>query len=196
MEATASKTEKPLEPPVRILVQTLTHLVPGKECFERMFFILDRICQHHWNCDFDVPKFRRASYNCQFAFNNRRCFFLVDYGESQNDDDVPILFYEWTGETLKPAQHLAADPKIQAGLKDFHFTRQPKKREELEVPIPRLVKSRLYYEEHLSDSEMDHMRKHPEDMEWLKAHIRPRLWRKFVVEMNAYRSDSDPVIKE
>lgn len=106
METTASKTESsvlnPLrpEPPVRILVQTLTHLVPGNDNFERTDFILNRICQHHWNCDFSVPKFRWAAYNDQFAFNNRRCFFLVDYGESQNDDDVPVLSYKWTGESL------------------------------------------------------------------------------------------------
>ena len=98
--STASKSERSPEPPVRILVQTLTHLVPGNDSFERTDLILNRICQHHWNCDFSAPKFRWASYNTQFAFNNRRCFFLIDYGESQNDDDVPILFYEWTGDTL------------------------------------------------------------------------------------------------
>ena len=97
---TASKTEWSPEPPVRILVQTLTHLVPGNDSFERTDLILNRICQHHWNCDFSAPKFRWASYNTQFAINNRRCFFLIDYGESQNDDDVPVLSYEWTGDTL------------------------------------------------------------------------------------------------
>lgn len=88
------------EPPVRILVQTLTHLVPGSGNMERSFFMLDRMCQHHWNCDFEAPRFRWASYNAQFASNNRRCFFLVDYGESDNDEDVPVLPYEWTGESL------------------------------------------------------------------------------------------------
>lgn len=86
--------------PVRILAQTLTHLVPGRDNFERTDFILNRICREHWDCDFSVPKFRWASHNDQFAFDNRRCFFLVDYGEAQNDDDVPVLCYEWTGEIL------------------------------------------------------------------------------------------------
>ncbi|KAE8414051.1 hypothetical protein BDV36DRAFT_266426, partial [Aspergillus pseudocaelatus] len=44
-------------------------------------------------------KIKKYPYNDQFALNNRRCFFLVDYGESQNDDDVPVLSYEWK-ETL------------------------------------------------------------------------------------------------
>lgn len=98
MEAAAPKTAT--EPPVRVLVQTLTHLVPGTDGLERSFFILNLVCQHHWNCDFQTPKFRCSSYNDFFAFNNRRCFFLVDYGESQNDDDVPVLSYAWTGESL------------------------------------------------------------------------------------------------
>lgn len=105
-EVTATKIEKSMRipinpgPPVRILVQTLTHLVPGGDNFERVDFILNRICQDHWNCDFQCPKFRWASYNDQFALNNRRCFFLVDYGESGDDDDVPVLSYDWTGESL------------------------------------------------------------------------------------------------
>ncbi|KAF2785783.1 hypothetical protein K505DRAFT_290765 [Melanomma pulvis-pyrius CBS 109.77] len=194
---TASKTERSPEPPVRILVETLTHLVPGNGSYERTYAILHRICQHHWDCDFTVPKFRYATYNCQFAINNRRCFFLVDYGKSQNDDDVPVLYYEWTGETLKPLPRLATDPEIQAKLKeDLPFTRQRSKREKREVPIRRLVKSRLHYEEYIKRSETDYMREHPEDIMWLKAHLRPRLWRTFVAAMNASRSADDPVMKE
>ncbi|KAF2105731.1 hypothetical protein BDV96DRAFT_655306 [Lophiotrema nucula] len=197
METTASNIGGSPEPPVRILVQTLTHLVPGKDSHERTYSMLDRMCQHHWNCDFSVPKFRWASHNCQFAFNNRRCFFLIDYGESQNDDDVPVLSYEWTGEALKPLPQLATDPEIQAKLKEeVPFTWKPSKRERSDVPIPRLVKSRLAYEENLRSSEMDYMREHPEDAQWLKAHVRPRLWRRFVAEMNANRSPDDPVIEE
>ena len=88
------------EPPVRILVQTLTHLVPGGDNFERIDFILDLICRTFWNCDFESPRFRWASYNDQFALKNRICYFLVDYGDSENDDEVPVLSYEWKGELL------------------------------------------------------------------------------------------------
>ncbi|KAB8223942.1 hypothetical protein BDV33DRAFT_199989 [Aspergillus novoparasiticus] len=151
---------------------------------------------HHWNCDFSVPKFRWASYNDQSALNNRLCFFLVDYGESQNDDDVPVLSYEWTGESLKSLPQLAKDPKIQAKLKeDVPFTyRRRLKREK--PPIRKLVKSRLYCEENLLISEMDHMRESPEDLEWLKTHVRPRFWRKFVAEGNANKPPDAPDIQE
>jgi hypothetical protein len=31
------------------------------------------------------------------------------------------------------------------------------------------------------------MREHLEDLKWLKAHVRPRFWQKFVADVNAYR---------
>ena len=106
METTTSETKgsiptllKP-DPPVRILVQTLTHLVPGNGGIEKRTLMLNRIFQHLWNCDFNAQEYRWNSYNDAFAFNNRRCLFLVDYGQSPCDDNVPILSYEWTGESL------------------------------------------------------------------------------------------------
>jgi len=89
-----------LEPPVQILVQTLTHLVPRNDRFNRIDLISDRICHYHWNCNFTVPKFRWAPDNAQIGLNNRRCFALVNYGKSQNDDDVPVMSYNWTDESL------------------------------------------------------------------------------------------------
>lgn len=90
--------------PIRILVQTMTHLVPGDTYFSRCNFLNDRICQHHWGCDFDPQIHRWSTYGAYFAFDNRLCYFLLDYGWATNngDDDagVPILSYEWTGESL------------------------------------------------------------------------------------------------
>jgi hypothetical protein len=60
----------------------------------------------------------------------------------------------------------------------------------------KVVKLRLHCEDNLSTSELHYMREHPEDMKWLKAHIRPRLWRKFVAAMNANRSPGDPILEE
>ncbi|KND87597.1 hypothetical protein TOPH_07717 [Tolypocladium ophioglossoides CBS 100239] len=42
METTVNKTP---EPPVQILVQTLTYLVPGNGSSERYLFMLNGICQ-------------------------------------------------------------------------------------------------------------------------------------------------------
>lgn len=104
--ATALPTDVQLDensspkPPVRVLVQTLTHLVPGEGSHIKTWYILNMVCQKYWNCDFQAPKFRWASFDAEFAFPNRRCFFLLDYGESENDDLVPIIALEWTGEIL------------------------------------------------------------------------------------------------
>ncbi|KND87594.1 hypothetical protein TOPH_07718 [Tolypocladium ophioglossoides CBS 100239] len=126
-----------------------------------------------------------GSYNDRFALDNQRCFFLVDYGNSQNDEDVPILFYEWTGESFKPLPQLAKDPKIQARLKGTPFTWQPKDPNRAKTPIRRLIKESLYCDEDISSTDLDYMREHPEDLQWLKGHIRPRFWRKFIAMLNA-----------
>lgn len=43
---------------------------------------------------------------------------------------------------------------------------------------------------------MDHMRESPEDLKWLKTHVRPRFWRKFVTEVNASKPPGAPDIQE
>ena len=62
--------------------------------------MFNRVCQHVWNCEFDEDVHRWYTCGDNFGYNNRRCFFLVDYGTSANDDGVPVLCYDWTGETL------------------------------------------------------------------------------------------------
>lgn len=86
--------------PVRVLVQTLTHLVPGETGPSRYAFIQNRICQDFWGREFEAPTFRFASYGDSFALDNRRCFFLVDHGEADDAAAVPVLSYEWTGDEL------------------------------------------------------------------------------------------------
>jgi hypothetical protein len=87
--------------PKRILVQTKTNLVPGGDYLGRCEFMLDFICQHHWNRDYDPDQDRWSVYGAQFGYDNRRCYFLVDHGQSATDDDVPVLWYQWTGESVR-----------------------------------------------------------------------------------------------
>ena len=107
MEATASvpkdttpHLEENSTKPTRVLVQTKTHLVPGGDYDERLLFMLDLICQHHWNRDYDPDQDRWSVYGARFGYDNRRCYFLVDHGQSSTDDDIPVLWYQWTGESL------------------------------------------------------------------------------------------------
>lgn len=89
--------------PVRILVRTATHLVPGEDFVERTGFIKDVICRHVWERDFDHGLDRFHSYHATFAFDNRTCYFLIDHGKcrtGQADEDVTVLRYSWDGKTL------------------------------------------------------------------------------------------------
>ena len=60
------------------------------------------ISQHHWNRDIEWSRDRFEAYIAEFGYDNRACYFLVDHGQCPdgNDDAVPILWYQWTGETL------------------------------------------------------------------------------------------------
>jgi hypothetical protein len=86
--------------PVRVLVQTLTHLVPTRGKDDRSCVMFDLMCEYHFGCKYDGRVFRMASHNDMLGYDNLRCYFLIDYGESLNDDDVPIVCYEWTGDSL------------------------------------------------------------------------------------------------
>jgi len=84
--------------PCRILVQTKTHLVYGNDYNDRCKRMRNIICRHLWKRDFD-PDQERSYARADFGYPNRRCFFLVDHGQSDTDD-VPIRWYAWTGTFL------------------------------------------------------------------------------------------------
>lgn len=106
MQSTASKQSGSgggSDEPVRVLVQTKTHLVPGEDHNAKWQFMTNQIALHHWGSKFQKDD-RCNEYGTQYAYKNRRCFFLVDHGTSPIGSDdpfhVPIVRYEWTGEEL------------------------------------------------------------------------------------------------
>jgi hypothetical protein len=103
-EGTVPRLEGHLTASKRILVQTKTHLVQGDDFHQRCLFLLDLTCQYHWNRDFHPDQDRWSAYGAWFGYDNRRCYFLADHGQALNDDEVPILWYEWTGESLLEPQ--------------------------------------------------------------------------------------------
>ena len=102
LEGIAAHCRENLTMPIRKLVSTTTHLVPGDEYFAKTEFIQNLICQYHWDRDFKWGSDRFEAYNAVFGFDNRPCYFLIDHGQSPdgNDDVVPILWYRWTGDSL------------------------------------------------------------------------------------------------
>ncbi|KAI9925862.1 hypothetical protein MW887_005668 [Aspergillus wentii] len=184
---------------LRVLVQTLTHFVPadgrapeGDLYSSKLMAMLDRICQHHWNCDFQPGVQRFYSYGDEFGYNNRRCFFLVDYGTSDNDDDVPILCYEWTGESFKPTPQLLQNEEVQAELKDIPFTPGPDEPYE-KPPVPRTVRRRLRKAQAIPNRELEHLMVHPEDMEWLERKVKPRFWANLLGQIERRRKEKEEI---
>ncbi|PWY87218.1 hypothetical protein BO94DRAFT_624399 [Aspergillus sclerotioniger CBS 115572] len=154
MEAECVKAD----PPVRVLVQTLTHLVPGRE--------------RRW-----------ASHNDFFAYDDLWCYFLVDYGEAPEDAKVPILSYEWTEWCLKPKPELAQHPRVLRKLKKYYpFTRKPRPHNPEHCPRPRRhsIKKMLERDANLNRTDLQHLREHPEDIKWLKENLPLDLWLNFL----------------
>lgn len=106
MEATISKGEdaaprgfdQDSAGPVRVVVTTLTHLVPGPKNL-RHSFLLDGVCKHHFGCILDSTQYRLCSSG-ELDRDGERYHLLVDYGESLNDDDARVVSYQWTGDSL------------------------------------------------------------------------------------------------
>ncbi|KAI0399362.1 hypothetical protein F4802DRAFT_590067 [Xylaria palmicola] len=115
--------------PVRILVETSTHLVPGRLHGERVQRMRNVICQYHWRRDFDDGKDRCYVYGLGGkgpgggggGGQPRVCFFMVDSGETASrNENPPILRYRWTGEDLVYIRR-ALPAVVVAKLKEYPF---------------------------------------------------------------------------
>ncbi|KAK0764334.1 hypothetical protein N5P37_003733 [Trichoderma harzianum] len=171
--------------PVRILVQTVTSLVPGNDYWQRILYIRNIICQYHWNRDFDWDKDRWNSYGDDFGYENRNCYFLIDHGESA--EDPPILRYKWTGKLLIAIPEPLPE-EIQSKLEKHPFPRQPRQpTKRSRKPTPgkldakahrRIIQSNLRRDAIIIDESIEFLATHPEDARWLKDNIEARFWSK------------------
>ncbi|KAK4081614.1 uncharacterized protein Triagg1_2355 [Trichoderma aggressivum f. europaeum] len=184
MEAPIGEPNPPLQypGPVRILVQTVTNLVPGNDYGQRVGYIRNIICQYHWNRDFDASKDRWNSYGDNFGYENRNCYFLIDHGEST--EDPPILWYKWTGKSLIAVQQTLPE-EIQSMLEKYPFTRPPVQRSRKPTPgrydaktYRQIIRSNLRRDAIITDDCIQFLATHPEDATWLKDNIEARFWSK------------------
>ncbi|KAF4973625.1 hypothetical protein FZEAL_9269, partial [Fusarium zealandicum] len=191
MEVPALEPDMPLQNPgdtparpVRILVQTVTHLVPGNHYGERVEYMRNLICQHHWNRDFDWDQDRWNIHGNDFAIPNRNCYFLIDHGHSEPSEDPPVLWYKWMGESLIAMQQ-ALPRKVQRKLRDYPFSRRPIQRVRSEpsgrfdaATHRQIIRTKLRCDMIIIEDDLRFLRAHPEDASWLKNHIEPQLWMK------------------
>lgn len=103
--STAQQTEPSPAGKVRVLIQTVTHLVPGNDRGEQLRFLENKVCQLHWGRDFDRAQERIYAYHDHddFGLKKVECFFIIDHrGHDHATEEVraPVVFYKWTGESL------------------------------------------------------------------------------------------------
>ncbi|KAI1503842.1 hypothetical protein F5X99DRAFT_406522 [Biscogniauxia marginata] len=166
--------------PVRILVSTATHLVPGDGFVARTDFIANLISQYHWNHAFKWGHDRFESYNADFGYDNRTCYFLIDHGRAPDNDAVPILWYRWTGESLIRI-HGALPSRIRRRLKSVPFTPVPRTEPRPMSATERRqnIRASLHRDMKLSDEDFAFLRESPEHAIWLERNIEARFWSKY-----------------
>ncbi|PWY87973.1 hypothetical protein BO94DRAFT_534977 [Aspergillus sclerotioniger CBS 115572] len=181
---------------MRILVQTLTHLVPSNTSPDitkktepytaKLLSMLNLICKFIWNSGFQPGVQRWYTYGDEFGYNNRMCFFLLDVGD-EDEEKVPIQCYEWDGEVFTSNPTLLESHEIQSELNEIPFTPRPFTQEEREArektPVQRIVRRRLRKAQFIPLEELEYMRDHPEEMEWLERKVKPRFWGKFLEQL-------------
>ncbi|KAL7963054.1 hypothetical protein V8C34DRAFT_300975 [Trichoderma compactum] len=140
--------------------------------------------KHHWNRDFDWNKDRWNVHGDQFGYENRKCYFLVDHGESPENTNPPILWYQWTGKSLIAIRQ-GLPEEIQSRLEKYPFTKPPVQRSRKPTPGQpdaktrrRTIQSKLRFDMIITDGDVEFLATHPEDATWLKDHIEAQLWSK------------------
>ncbi|KJR88129.1 uncharacterized protein SPSK_07842 [Sporothrix schenckii 1099-18] len=182
--------EKKWTGPLRILVQTTTSLVPGNDYDERVEFMRNLICQHHWNRDFDWHQDRWNVYGHESGYANRNCYFLIDHGHVEPPEDPSVLWYKWTGESLIAIQE-TLPAEVQSKLRKYPFSRRPvrrlpgKKLAQLDAAMHRrVIRSKLRCDMTIIPEDIRFLLTHPEDARWLKDNLEPRFWAKLHLEQN------------
>ncbi|PKK53723.1 hypothetical protein CI102_2381 [Trichoderma harzianum] len=172
---------------VRIFLESVTHLVPGRDRDEKLSFIKNIVCQLHWKRDFDWSQERMYPYGDDFGLKNRNCFFLIDHhgdDHTAQEESVPVIWYKWTGESLvHKNENLPL--RIQEELKKWPFIWEARKLPRLprgpdgkfEPKVQReIIRSFLRQGIPLVPRHIEFLREQPEHALWLKAHLDRELW--------------------
>lgn len=80
----------------RIVVKCYSQAIPG-EPLKRRDEMANMICRYRFGRDFDAAQDHLQSSG-QYAYDNNRCFFLVDSG--RGDEEPAVSMYKWDGKEL------------------------------------------------------------------------------------------------
>ncbi|KAG8166814.1 hypothetical protein KVR01_002503 [Diaporthe batatas] len=191
--------------PVRVLVQTYTHLVPGEARPDKLEFLRKTIAKRVLKMRHNKSTAYMHVYDDLFAIPGRQCFFLYDYastpiGDDIVDDEIPILWYRWSGDKMmalnqKPPKRIrrtiredypfmirVLKPKLH-DLERPDMSKEELKRHRMkETPEERtkrrreLEQAKLRRLDYLYDHELQWLSDEPEHEAWLQANVEPRAW--------------------
>ncbi|KAM7183831.1 hypothetical protein V8F20_012472 [Naviculisporaceae sp. PSN 640] len=99
--------------PLRVLVITTTHLVPGSWFEDKIEFLTDEVCQHVWGRGFNELTDRRTTKHCTFGYPGRKCFFMLDYIGDERADGHPDV------QTLMNGDNIAKRVRMKIKIRDL-----------------------------------------------------------------------------
>ncbi|KAL6895093.1 hypothetical protein GGI43DRAFT_429201 [Trichoderma evansii] len=149
------------ESKVRILLESVTYLVPGSDCDEKLSFI---------------KNIHMYPYGDFFGLKNRNCFFLIDHhghDRTVQEEKVSVIWYKWTGESL-----VHINDTFPLWIQEEKFYRLPKGPDgKYEPKVQReIIRSWLNLGIPISAERIEFLRENPEHALWLKAHLHRELW--------------------
>ncbi|KAK3898756.1 hypothetical protein C8A05DRAFT_47009 [Staphylotrichum tortipilum] len=181
--------------PVRVLVQTRTHLVPGDKSDQwRGVKMQDLICQQVWKRDFDKFRERAWNYHCHWAIDNVECWFLVDHHgpDPTLPPDPPVIWYRWTGTEFVMV-HDPLPRRVRREFRHYPFEKSPhlhkpppppgpgprrtfgSRAEEIRFQRGKLL-STLRHNDYLTDALVRFVRENPEAADWVRVRVPPEVW--------------------
>ncbi|PYH34511.1 uncharacterized protein BO87DRAFT_396804 [Aspergillus neoniger CBS 115656] len=179
------------DPPIRILVDTRIHLLPGDTNEDRNTFLINHICHLHWHTEFIPSKHRRYAFSTErYPIESTRCLFLVDCGQTaskEEDEDVPVVYYKWTGGYLTPLPILSYEAWIKNKLKYVYpFTPAPNWQNGVNRDREReMLLSKVLWASSsggATDDDLRALRDNEEDWAWLRATLDPDVFGGFLYE--------------
>ncbi|CAG9945118.1 unnamed protein product [Clonostachys rosea f. rosea IK726] len=173
---------------MRVLLQTVTHLVPGDVYGDRITFIQNTLCRHFFKRDFDHAQKCLFPFHDDFGLNNVKCFVLLDHHghdhTTQEENPAVFVWMKWTGQSLvqinkgllsKYNKELSKWPFTWGG-RNFRRIPQPPRGSDGKLDPKPHTSLRLGIP--LSDDNIVFLREHPERAKWRKTHLHHDLWAK------------------
>lgn len=88
--------------PLRLVLEIQTSDVRGERYGDKIRYIQNLLCQHHFGRDYDKSQEYTHVYGDEFAMPDHACYIAIDHGDNDvaTVTDVPSIWYKFTGEEM------------------------------------------------------------------------------------------------